>query len=78
MFDAISRKLTTQLGDTVIGDIFIDRKSRDNIPTVLQGMQWRLHSRSRRKQVFELMHKSLAGLWLNPKLNGMIRCRTYF
>ena len=48
-----------QFGETAIGDIYIDPKSRDDVPAVLKGLQWIYTHEPARQRVFELLQEKV-------------------
>ena len=50
-------KRQTELGELAIGSIFIDPKSRDDIPKLLVGLQYIYMNRELRDEVFAILQE---------------------
>ncbi len=48
-----------QFGEPAIGDVFINPKSRDDVPALLRGLQWIYCDEPTRQRVFELLQEKV-------------------
>ena len=49
-----------RLGETPIGEVEIDKSSRDDIPALLQGLQYLYVDKARRNEVFNLLQSNIS------------------